>query len=152
MKKKTVDVKSSRKNKKPETPGGNWTGPNNEDLGPKGEKTRCKVGTVEYDIYDSLPEMQTAIGDAKILALSNTQLATNAKNEARALAVGGQTSTSLRNKALNKIISTPDLFALLAATAGNQEAQDALFTEVIDGIKEEEGIEDESEALEEATV
>ena len=145
MQKKTVDVKSSRKNKPPVAPATGWTGPNGEDLGPKGEKTRCKVGTVEYEIFDSLPEMTTALGDAKVLALANTQLATNAKNEARALAVGGQTSTSLRNKALNKIISTPELFTRLAATAGDQTAQDALFSEVIETIKEEEGIVDEEE-------
>jgi hypothetical protein len=139
MIKKAAEVKSARKNKLDETTG-SWKGPNGEDLGKEGKSTRCKVGEVEFFSYDSMDEAIAQLSAPTCLKLVNAQVETNAKNEARAAAVGTPSEKGLRDAAFLQLTSTPDGLQKLAACAGDQTKLNALVEETISEIKKASGI------------
>ena len=143
MKSITVDVKSSRKNKK--NPAGQWCAPDGTILKSKG--TTVKVGEVTYDEYDSLSEMVSKIGEPKVLSLANTQLATNAKNTSRAEAVGGVSMETVRMTAMKRIMESPDKLAAFQ-TAGDDARRAALMEAEIESVKSELGVGQEDEGEE----
>lgn len=62
-----------------------------------------KVGTAEYDIYDSLNEAMQKLGEKDTLKLINAQTRTNALNAVRSSATGKPSKASLRQKAMAMI-------------------------------------------------
>lgn len=153
--KKSAEVSSARKNKQdPVTK--DWIAPDGTNLGPKGKKTRVKVGNVNYVEYETTEEAQRALTDAVCLKFINAQVETNAKNTARAEAVGVPSDKTLRNDAFVRLATTTEGQAALAGCIGDQPKLDALVEETMAALRIERGIsavgtenddEDEAEIL-----
>ena len=133
------DVKSSDNNKKdPVT--GNWTGPNGEDLGPKGETKRCVVGKATFNQYDTLEEAEKALGSKDLLDTINVQVKTDALNAVRAAATGKPSEAALRNEAWIRLATSPEYAGELQKVQGDNAAAERLVTSIINKIKQEKGL------------
>ena len=58
------------------------------------------VGEAQYEVFESVSEAISTLGEDITLGLSNTQHATNAKNKVRQAATGKPSKTALRNEAM----------------------------------------------------
>lgn len=136
MKTLKTDVTSSRKKG-----GGNFTND-------KGEVIRQIVSSATYSEYDSLPEAVNAIGTETCLAHINAQIATNAKNKARAEAVGAPSETALREEATMRLMQDPGGLMQIGQAAKDaagdpvryKALMDSVLSAVITQIKTERGI------------
>jgi hypothetical protein len=125
-------------------PGG---GKNIQVVNGKEKVVRVKVSDVSYLEYDSIEEAIQELGKAKCLDHINAQVATNAKNLARAQAVGGPTEKDLMNEVFNRVASNTELMAEYVKYAGDKARQQAFMSKQLADLKAEKGIvEDEDEA------
>lgn len=124
MKMVKAPVKSARKSK----------------LDEKGNKVRTEVGTAEYPEYDTVDEARHALSDGVVLKLVNAQVATNAKNNVRAEAVGTPSEKALISEAFSRLTGTAEGMARLAAVQGDTTRMQALISEVVEELKKEKGI------------
>jgi len=77
------------------------------------------VGMAECPVYDTLPEMVEALGEATVLDLANTQNFTNVKNQIRSSATGKPSKQALRMQAIASIEASE--FALVAGDVAKLE-------------------------------
>ena len=133
-----VSVTSARK-AKPEvnSDGTVKTGPDGRPIVKRAEVAKCS-----YAEYETCDELIAAIGAKEVLDLSNRQIATNAKNKARAEAVGTPSEASLRQDACVKAVSDPAYASRIAAASGNEALVASIINEVLEAIKLEKGIEE----------
>jgi hypothetical protein len=99
------------------------------------------VGRVNIEIFESIEEMTQFLGSSeKLLALANTQYATNVKNEIRRLANTSVSDTKLRTMAVDRVYADVNNLQMLAAAASPAEMaalKEKLVGEMIEVIKAE---------------
>jgi hypothetical protein len=64
------------------------------------KSNKTLVGSVTFPEYETVAEAQTALGDAKLLELLNSQVKTNAMNQKRQEATGKPTKAQFMSKAM----------------------------------------------------
>ena len=119
-------------------------------LNDKGKRIRQEVGTISYPEYETFAELIQAEGETNVLKYSNAQIATNAKNKARAEAVGTVSETELNRLAMIRVTqpeNLPKIAALQTQAAGDANLYRSLFDQLIAStvaeIKAEKNIEDD---------
>lgn len=64
---------------------------------------KVQVATANFQLYDSVSEATSSLGEEKILKLINAQVRTNAMNEERARATGTPSEQSFKDQATTSL-------------------------------------------------
>lgn len=105
------------------------------------DNKREVVAKIDYPEYETLDEAVKALSEARALELCNVQVATNAKNEARAAATGVPSQSKLKEEAFMRLAQHPHK---LQEVAGDAVRLNALLEAEILLIKKEKGIDQET--------
>ena len=109
-------------------------------LGENGKPVRRKVADCTYPKYETYAEIVKAEGEANLLKYGNAQIATNAKNKARAEAVVGVSDTELNRQAMLRITQPENMQRIVAIqqqAAGDKKLYEALFTKLVEEVTAE---------------
>lgn len=98
------------------------------------------VGTIDISQFDTVDEAVRELSQGEALKLINTQYATNAKNKARANAVGGDSEKSLKAEAFARLLSTDAGTKSLQEVCSDPIRMEALVAQTVAQIKSEKGI------------
>lgn len=106
-------------------------------LGAKGGPAKV-VGEIAIEQFETLSEAVSFLGDeAKVLALVNTQFATNKKNETRRLANVTVSDRKVREIAINRVLSDPELLMELAGASDPATKKEELINAKMEEVRAE---------------
>jgi 16S rRNA G966 N2-methylase RsmD len=83
------------------------------------DKKRVCVGVAKFDIFDTVAEAISTLGEARTLSLINIQNKTSTCNAMRASATAGMSKKAIRNEAMQLLLADPEWNQKVLAVRGD---------------------------------